>query len=362
MKVNIQQVNTLPMPSWRWLGVNGAAFAGTVPEILPLTYNPCPAMPAGISPLADGPALDEITSIPTGMGENTLLFTQQWANVTSRLRVAPGQQTTQPLVYELKADAENPALVADILLLAEENSSVTLVLNLTGSGKTAAFVAGSTRILARRGARVRLVSLQMLNNDSVHLGNIGVLAEAGATVEVAQIELGASQTLAGCRAQLTGRKARVHTNTAYFGDGARTLDFNYLTEHLAPETYSEMLAGGALFQQSEKIFRGTIDFVKGAARSIGHEQENTLLFSKTARARSAPLILCGEENVEGQHAATIGKIDADKLFYLCSRGLTEGQAKRLMVEAQFAPMLAKLPSEAMREKVSSHLTERMQTI
>lgn len=361
MKVELKQLNALPMPTWRWLGVNCTQFAGEVPAIRPLAGNTAPALPPGAQPLAQD-EMAALGNIPTGMGENMALFTEEWQNTAFTACVPAGQAACTPVVLRHHAAEENPAIVAHNAIVAEENSRLVVVQHITGDDTTHAFVADTTRIHAQKGAAVLFVSVQTLNGHSVHLGNIGVQAEAGATVDVVQIELGAGQTFAGCRARLCGRKARVNTDTAYFADGTRTMDFNYFTEHLAPETYCNMRAGGALFHQSEKVFRGTIDFVKGAARSIGHEQETTLLFSKTARARSAPLILCGEENVEGQHAATIGKIDAEKLFYLQTRGLSEAAAKKLMVEAQFAPTLAKLPDDNMREAVRSYLTERMQGI
>ena len=98
-----------------------------------------------------------------------------------------------------------------------------------------------------------------------------------------------------------------------------------------------MHTAGVLTGNADKILRGTIDFRRGAKRGVGHESEDVLLFSPHARNRTAPLILCGEEEVEGQHAASIGRLDEAKLYYLRSRGLSEAQARRLMVDARFAP-------------------------
>ena len=84
-----------------------------------------------------------------------------------------------------------------------------------------------------------------------------------------------------------------------------------------------------------------------------------LLFSPTARNRTAPLILCGEEEVEGQHAASIGRLDEEKLYYLRSRGLSEAQARRLMVDARFAPALDKIPLEALRTEVQEEAARRL---
>ena len=102
-----------------------------------------------------------------------------------------------------------------------------------------------------------------------------------------------------------------------------------------------------------------MDFRRGAKRGVGHESEDVLLFSPTARNRTAPLILCGEEEVEGQHAASIGRLDEEKLYYLRSRGLSEAQARRLMVDARFAPAIEKIPLEALREEVRTEAARRL---
>ena len=73
----------------------------------------------------------------------------------------------------------------------------------------------------------------------------------------------------------------------------------------------------------------------------------------------APLILCGEEEVEGQHAASIGRLDEEKLYYLRSRGLSEAQARRLMVDARFAPALDKIPLETLRDEVRAEAARRL---
>ena len=63
--------------------------------------------------------------------------------------------------------------------------------------------------------------------------------------------------------------------------------------------------------------------------------------------------------MEGQHAASVGRLDEDKLYYLRSRGLTEAQARRLMVDARFAPALDKIPLEALRAEVRDEAARRL---
>lgn len=356
MKVALQHINALPMRTWRWLGVNDTSLEQEIPDISPYD-GALPALPAGLAALSAIPPMVE--QIETAIGPEMQEFMAKHANINVALQVPAGTQIEEPLIYSFMLDKQNPALVDDHVIVAEENSRLTVVQLFSSGDETEGFHAGSTRIYAHKNAQVKIVRIQMFNAGTTHLNDLGIHAEEGAQLEVVDLEMGGSNALAGCKCRLDGRKARIDINVGYLGNGSRKLDLNYVVDHIARETTSEVQSGGALFGNSEKIFRGTIDFKKGAARSIGHEQENTLLFSPTCRTRSAPLILTGEENVEGQHAATIGKIDAAKLFYITSRGLTETQAKQLMVEALFAPMLSKLADESMREEIRQVLSERM---
>ncbi|MFV0352129.1 MAG: SufB/SufD family protein [Oscillospiraceae bacterium] len=355
MKVTMQKVNALPMRTWRWLGVNDVDIEREIPEFLPLQNPPKVQLPAGVAALQDAKEAEDII---TGMGEAVPLFVNEWANHRAYIQVQQGQ-TAGPIVYHYDLDKEQTPVADDHVIIAEPNSDITVLQIYTGSN-AGAFHAGCTRIVAKAGAKVKLLQLQMLPEGSTHLNDIGVNMQDKAEVSVTNLELGKADIYAGGRFRLLGRASVLNCNTVYFGDDARTLDFNYFAEHVAPETTSDIIAGGALFDECQKLYRGTIDFVSGAARSVGHEQENTLLLSNKVRNRTAPLILCGEENVEGQHAATIGKLDADMLFYLASRGLSEEQAKLMMVHAQFGPAIAKLPEE-WKERAEKYLTERMES-
>ena len=90
---------------------------------------------------------------------------------------------------------------------------------------------------------------------------------------------------------------------------------------------------GALTDSAEKVFRGTIDFKNGSAGSTGSEQETVLLLGDDVVNKTVPLILCAEENVEGNHGATIGELDDETLFYFESRGIGREAAENLMARA-----------------------------
>ena len=78
---------------------------------------------------------------------------------------------------------------------------------------------------------------------------------------------------------------------------------------------------------AEKIFRGTIDFVRGSADSVGAETEQVLLLGDDVVNKTIPVILCAEENVQGSHGAAIGELDEETLFYFGARGMDRTQQK-----------------------------------
>ena len=121
-----------------------------------------------------------------------------------------------------------------------------------------------------------------------------------------------------------------------------------------------MQVKGALMDEAQKVFRGTLDFIAGSAGSVGRENEDVIILSPGVRNRSVPLMLSGEGDVDGHHAVSIGKMDEAKLFYLMSRGLDLAEARRLVVEADLFPVLARISDEALKEEIAASIEGRIE--
>ena len=113
---------------------------------------------------------------------------------------------------------------------------------------------------------------------------------------------------------------------------------------------------GVLAGDAFKLFRGSIDFLPGCAGAKGEEQEDVLLLGEEVTNQTIPLILCGEEDVEGNHGATIGRLDERMLFYLASRGIPAQQARRLLAHARVDALAQRLP-QALAEEVRRFMEE-----
>ena len=180
-----------------------------------------------------------------------------------------------------------------------------------------------------------------------------------ARVEFISADLGRGDFSSDVEIDLRGDDSVANFEAVYFGDGKRKLDFNYVIHQRGKRTQATMNVRGALTEQSNKIFRGTLDFQKGAKGSTGRELEEVIILSSGTRNRSVPLMLAAEDEVDGHHAVSIGRLDEEKIFYLMSRGLDKSEAERLIVEAAFAPVIEKILDDSLRSELLENLQRRL---
>ncbi|MBU5331286.1 Fe-S cluster assembly protein SufD [Anaerocolumna aminovalerica] len=385
MNLNLEGVNPLPVRTWSWLGINDITIEEEIPEILPFQKNPLITKgirnekdilfaindESGHKVLSDRVitkdaeivrTMEEVSAIPTGMGENTANYIRNNSNTGIFLRIPAGKKYKEPIYLEYDLEEENKTVVDFNTIYAEEDSEVTVVMHYKSRKGISAFHSGLTYMVAGKNAIINLLQIQLLSEETLHLNDIGAVIENGGAINLVHTELGGSNAYNGCKVDLKGSNSKINIETIYFGDKKRTIDMNYVMNHYGKNSNSRIHVNGALLDQSSKTFRGTIDFKKGASGSVGHEEEYNLLFSPKIKNLTAPLILCQEDDVEGKHGANSGKIDENKLFYMMTRGLDELSAKKMMIEAAFRPAMEQIPFTGLQDQISEYVKERLNNI
>ena len=208
--------------------------------------------------------------------------------------------------------------------------------------------AGETRTLAE----VNLAADNVARRIKISVGE-------RARVEFVSADIGRGNYSADVEIDLAGDDSVADFEAVYFGDGDRRLDFNYVIRQRGKRTQATMNVRGALTAHCDKIFRGTLDFQRGAKGSTGRELEEVVILSPGTRNRSVPLMLAAEDDVDGHHAVSVGRLDEEKIFYLMSRGLDKSEAERLIVEAAFNPVVEKIPDESLRAELLENLQRRL---
>ena len=240
-----------------------------------------------------------------------------------------------------------------ISLSAADGRELTVFMDLTAAGKLAVY----TDVAVQSGARVRLVQLISPDEGGTVYSCVGVNCAQGGRMELTQILLGRGDVYSDSHTVLAGDHSALKAGFGYLGCGGQRLDINLAADHFGKSTASEIEANGALKDAAQKIFRGTIDFKTGSSGSTGDEKETVLMLGDDAVNKTVPLILCAEENVAGNHGATIGELDDATLFYFESRGIDRAQAENIMARAAVERLARAAGDEEFEKLVMSRLSE-----
>jgi FeS assembly protein SufD len=364
MELLEKKLNHISVNTWNWLGVNGTTLQADFPTVQAYSKKPVRQnSDNGVTITDIGLKKAEIKFLgkKTDGAVSTAMmkFVEDNQNGGYFIEIAADRKRTSPVIIEYKLDEQNPTLVDEHFILAHANSEATIIIYYSSDNSKPRFHSGITKVFAEPGAIVHVIKVQMLADRDTHVDAVGAMVGDAGQVHFTLLELGALQTISNCKTCLTGSNSSGTIKSIYFGDQQRTLDINYVVTHQGRKSSSEIEARGVLMDHSQKIFRGTLDFSKGSSGSKGKEAEYTVLLSPTVRNRSVPLMLSGEDDVEGHHAVSIGKLDENKLFYLMSRGISEVEAKKLTIEAAFLPIIETIPVTEIKEAILAYIRRRL---
>ena len=205
---------------------------------------------------------------------------------------------------------------------------------------------------------LRLIQVYAAASDARLINRVRVSAVDNARLEAVQIYPGCGKTYSDLTADLKGNESSADIRYAYLAGRDERLDINCVVNHIGKQSESIIYANGALQDNAFKLFRGTIDFRTGSSLSRGDEREKVLLLGDDVINQSIPLILCTEEEVEGAHGAAIGSLDEETLLYMESRGLSEGEAKKLVIYGMFNSLLTLTQDEKVSEQVNKCLERK----
>ncbi|MDO5100648.1 MAG: SufD family Fe-S cluster assembly protein [Eubacteriales bacterium] len=260
---------------------------------------------------------------------------------------------------QLHQSAAESQLVDRIDLQAEGGSDTTVVIDYTNEAGVEALRHSLLRVSARAGAVLRLIIVQRQTDTAQVYTQLALRLQEGAQVNTTYINIGAASTHLNYHVELLGKEAKHKVDTVYFLEEQQLFDTLYQVKHYGKRSVSDLQSKGVLKDRSKKLFRGVIDFRRGCTGASGNEEEFVTLLSPGAISRSVPILLCTEDDVNGNHASSVGQIEEDPLFYIMSRGIDEEEAKRLLVEAKLFPLLDAIPFDELREAVKAELHERL---
>lgn len=370
--MNNISINKLPVPTWTWLKVNDYKVA--VPDRFEKAKSIIDTMPEDVKVGKVDFTSICLGDVELGAGEDFRKISHNAKTGGDSFTVGAGVKVSEPIriTYDYGNLSYNDVeAVSDGSSASDEgntdglsnNNSVTGKLSRTaivlGEGAELtvimtfkgcpAFGANDIRIKAAKTAKLNLVEIFQLEEGSNFVDSIGGRYLEKGGLSLIQIKSGKGNVALSCCADLDGYKSTLDIDTGYLVTGEDKLDINYVSRHRGAKTDTRINVSGVLRDKADKTFRGTIDFIKGCKTATGDEREDVLLMDEGVHNNTVPLILCAEEDVEGAHGASIGKISEDILTYFASRGIPEAEVTELMAKSRIDAVAGRIPDEKTRE-------------
>ena len=331
-------VNRAPAPTWNRLGLNDITVR--LPEL--------PDTPALISGLPAGVTLHRLDRVCDG-DRATALGAEVCGLSDGGISISGNSDDAAHLGLAYTGNAAET-----VLLRAEKGARLNVIMYVTAEN------AASLRTFAEVGenASIRLVQVFEGGENSLFLNDTGAQVADSGKFDITQIFLGGALTVTGVNAELDGYRSEIDCKLGYLLGGTEKLDINNIVLHKGKKSRSDTKVTGVLSGNSEKLFRGTIDFKNGASGSVGAETEDVLLMNEKVVNKTVPVILCAEEDVEGSHGASIGRLADDVLYYMTARGIPLEKAYELMAASRLENLIRSIGDEKTAERALAALDRR----
>jgi Fe-S cluster assembly protein SufD len=276
------------------------------------------------------------------------------------VRVPRGVALDKPLYVRLANSVEHGSLFWRLLVIAEEGSRFSLIEEYSSSSPSLAGYSNAVaELFVEQGAKLEYVSLQNLSRETWHFATHHARVDRDAELDWVAGGFGSKKGKIRIQNDLAGPGATSRVTGAYFADGEQHLDYDTFQEHIAPNTTSDFAFKGALRDTASTVWRGMIRVEPDAQRTNAYQENRNLLLSDKAHADAIPGLEILANDVRCTHAATLGRVDREQLFYLMARGLPRSEAERLIVRGFFQDILDRIDLEPVRETLGAALEARI---
>jgi Fe-S cluster assembly protein SufD len=301
-------------------------------------------------------------AVTPGEGKFAALHAALWTHGVF-LYVPRGRMVELPL-HSVFYNTQPGMTLGHILVVAEDGANVTYLheyLSATDVTQHAAYV-GATELLLGTGANVRYISLQDWGRNVYDFRHERARVGRDSQLDWILGTMGSHLTKDFTEIELDGEGSWTRMSGLYFADTNQLIDHDTQQNHNAPHTTSDLLFKGALKDEARSVWQGMIKVLPNAQQTDGFQANRNLVLSKDARADSIPGLEIEANDVRCTHAATVGKLEEEPIFYLMSRGMTRADAERLLVLGFFDPIMERIPFEEVRARLGAHIEQKLSAV
>jgi Fe-S cluster assembly protein SufD len=277
------------------------------------------------------------------------------------LYIPKNVELKEPIQAVFLHDDEETTLFNHVLIVAEDNSSVTYVENYisTVDAKDNVFNL-VTEVIAKPNARVQYGAVDNLDKGITTYVNRRGIAERDARIGWSLGLMNDGNTVSENTTNLIGAGSVGDAKSVVVGRGEQTQNFTTKIAHFGKNTVGNILQRGVMKDSATTIFNGIGKIEHGASKSNAEQESRLLMLSEKARGDANPMLLIDEDDVMAGHAASVGRVDPVQLYYLMSRGISKKEAERLVIHGFLAPVVDQLPIEGVKKQLVDVIERKVQ--
>jgi Fe-S cluster assembly protein SufD len=279
------------------------------------------------------------------------------------LYVPKGAVVEAPLhaTHTLTADDAGTAVLPRTVVVVEEGARVVFN-DVYTSGPLAAptLAAPVTEMFIGKGAEVGWVTWQDWGPGVKHVANVRAHLDRDALLNTLVVTLGGDYSRTWKECTMAGENAQSYMYGLYFSHGDQRFEHWTLQDHVAPHCTSDLLYKGALADASQALYYGKIHIRPNGHHSDAYQANRNLALSDKARALPNPQLEIENNEVRCTHGATVGRVSDEHLFYLRSRGISEDEARKLIVFGFFNQVLDRVGWSGMQDQLSDAIRTKME--
>jgi Fe-S cluster assembly protein SufD len=247
------------------------------------------------------------------------------------------------------------------LIVAEESSSVTILERQSTGDELEGerYYSGIVEASAGENAHVQYGALQNLSEETYNFQVKRGHADTYGTVNWIEGNIGSRLTKTSVETRLVGDSSESKIVGAFFGHNDQHFDLASRVWHEAEHTTADLVTRGVLDDAARSVYEGVQDVGRDAWDTNSYQRENTLMLSDESEADASPKLIINNHDTEASHSATVGQVDEQELFYMTSRGIPTQQAKNMLVEGFFVPVMEEIAVDELREDLEDLVAARL---
>ena len=281
-----------------------------------------------------------------------------WNSVSEATVVTISGEIAEPVRIDVVGSCADPAAM-HLTVLVEENAQADVVLAHRGT----AVLAQNVEFDVRRDARLNVVTLQAWEDDAVHVSAQQASVATNARFKHVAVSYGGGVVRLTPTSRFAAERGEAEMYGLYFADAGQHLENRLFVDHNQPHCVSNVLYKGALQgRDARTVWVGDVLIRKEAEGTDTYEKNQNLLLSDGARADSVPNLEIETGVIEGAgHASATGRFDETQLFYLMARGISETEARRLIVRGFLNEIIQKIGIGDVEDELTAVMEDELRT-